>query len=154
MQRLALAAALALAALALPASAAHAQEARQQVLSPEPIAADAPTAKRALGLVELLLAGDAKQAEAYLAAHGAASLTSGGALASTVAALIEELKQGPRVVDGQDGFGAAGGRAGVGVGVRLSTEAGAPPTRAVVVRMEADAPHRILDVRVAQIQIG
>ena len=153
MQRLALAAALALAGLALPASAARAQEVQQQVLSPEPIAADTPTAKQALGLVELLLAGDAKKAEAYLTANGAASLTSGGAVASTVASLIEELKQGPRVVDGQDGFG-AGARGGVGVGVRLSTKAGEPATRAVVVRMESEAPHRILDVRLAQIQIG
>lgn len=153
MQRLALLAALVVAPLALSASAARAQEAQQQVLNPEPIAADAPAAKQALGLVVLLLAGDAKQAEAYLAANGAESLTSGGAVASTVASLIEELKQGPRVLDGQDGFG-DGARGGVGVGVRLSTAAGAPATRAVVVRMEPEAPHRILSVRIAQIQIG
>ena len=153
MQRLVLAAALALAALAPPASVARAQEAQQQVLNPEPIAADAPTAKRALGLVELLLAGDAKKAEAYLAANGAESLTTGGAVASTVASLITQLKQGPRVVDGQDGFG-DGARGGVGVGVRLSPEAGATATRAVVVRMEPEAPHRILGVGIAEIQIG
>ncbi len=57
------------------------------------------------------------------------------------------------MIAGQDGF-PAGGRGGVGVGVRLSTDAGSPATRAVVVRMEEAAPHRILAVSVAQIQIG
>ena len=150
MRRIALALAVLLAPLALPTTAA-AQEERRQVVNPEPLAADAPTAKQALALLELLLAGDQAKAESFLKEHGAASLAGSADLAARVTEAIQTLKTGPRVVVGQDGFAAQGG---VGVGVRLADTASGEPTRALVLRMESGAPHRILALRVTAIQIG
>ena len=149
MQRVALALALLAAPLALPAVAA-AQEAQQQVVNPEPLAADAPTAKVALGLAQLMLAGDRAKVDAYVKEHAAAS-AGAAELAAMIGEAMEALKTGPRVVVGQDGFAAGGG---VGVGVQLAESAGGEVTRGIIVRMEPAAPHRIVAVRVAGIRIG
>ena len=150
MRRIALALAVLFAPLALPA-VTGAQEARQQVVNPEPIAADAPTAKVALGLAHLMLAGDRAMVDAYLQEHAAASVAGSAELAAAITEAMDALKTGPRVVVGQDGF--AGERA-VGVGVQLAEQAGGEVTRGIIVRMDAAAPHRITAVRVAAIRIG
>ena len=149
MSRLALALALVVAPLALPA-VARAQDAVQQVVQPEPLAADAPTAKQALALVELLLAGDRGKVDAFLKANGAESFTTSADYAPTLDGLLAELKQGARVVVGQDGFTA---RRGTGVGVRLAQSAGGETERGVIVQLEPSAPHRVLGVRVAAIRV-
>jgi hypothetical protein len=137
------------AAMSLIPAAAQAQEGQR--IQPQPISADAPTAKRALGLSTALLSGDQAKVEAYLKEHGAPAFLSSPDYKSTITALLAELKQGARVVIGQDGFE---GRNDVGVGIVLSTDAGGAPTRAIVVRMETAAPHRITALRMAQIQAG
>jgi hypothetical protein len=137
------------AAISFVPLAGHAQEGQR--IQPQPISADAPTAKRALGLSTALIAGDREKVEAYLKEHGASAFLANPEYQATIASLLAELKQGARVVIGQDGFE---GRNEVGVGIVLSTDAGGAPTRAIVVRMETAAPHRITGLRMAQIQTG
>jgi hypothetical protein len=147
MKRRTLSLALLVAALTAPVAALHAQES----IRPEPIAADAPTAKQALALAKLLLAGDREKVDSYLKANGAESFTKSEGYAAAVSSILQDLKEGPRAVVGQDGFSSA---RGTGVGVQLAPDAGGQPTRAIVVWMDSAAPHRINGLRVASIQIG
>ena len=136
-------------AFALPLIAASAATAAaQQITNPPELAADAPTAKQARAIAELLLAGDRKKVDAWLAANGAPSFTGSATFASDVTELIEALKTGPRTILRFDDAGPTR------VGVVLARAAGGDPERALVVAIDPAAPHRVTALRLARIQIG
>ena len=140
--------AFALVLCAAPLATATAQmERQQQQLTPEPIADDAPTAKQARAVAELLLAGDRAKLEAFLATNAAPSFTGSASYAADVTALLEAVKTGPRTIVRMDGLGA------VGVAAALGTDASASPERAVIVRMDPTAPHQITGIRVVRIRV-
>lgn len=134
---------LALALLAAPLALSA-----QEALTPEPLAADAPTAKQARAVAELLLAGDRTKLDAYFATNGAKELTGSSTFAAEVAELLEEVKTGARTIVRFDDVGQNR------VGVALARDAGGSPERAIVVTMEPTAPHRVKSLRLARIQIG
>ena len=136
--------ALALAICAAPLTVAAAQEA----LMPEPIAADAPTAKQGRAVAELVLAGDRAKLEAFLKENAAPSYIESAAYATELTQVLEAAKTGARTIVRLDGLGK------VGVGVALGTDASAAPERAIVVRMDPAAPHRITGLQLVRIQIG
>ena len=131
--------------LALPASAG-AQE--RERLTPEPIEATAPVAVRAREIADLILAGDRTRLEQYLREHGAASYTGSTTFANDVSQLLDGVKDGARTIVRLDGLG------GARVGVALGRDASASPERAIIVRMEEQAPHRITALMLARISIG
>ena len=131
-----------------PFATATAQAQQQQQLTPEPIADDAPTARQARAVAELLLAGDRAKLEKFLETNAAASFTKSSSYADELTQLIDSLKTGPRTIVRMDGLGT------IGVAAALGQDAGADPERAIVVRMDPTAPHRITAIRIARIQIG
>lgn len=125
--------ALAAALVVTPAATAGAQE----TLTPRPISADDPSAQRARAVADLVLAGDRQKLEGYLKEHAAPSYVSGSTFASELTELLDGVKTGARTIGRLDGL------ANVGVGVALTKAAGGQLERAIVVRMEKEAPHRI-----------
>ena len=135
--------ALALALSSAPFAVAAAQG---EQLMPEPISDSAPTAKQARAVAELLLAGDRAKLESYLAANAAPTWTSSANYAAQLTQILEAVKTGPRTIVRMDGLGA------VGVAAALGASEGANPERAIIVRMDPAAPHRITGLGLAQIQ--
>jgi hypothetical protein len=138
---------LVLAAALLLTPAAHAA-AQEEPLIPRPIDAQAPTAQRARAVADLVLAGDREKLESYLKENAAPEYVSAPAFASDVTAVLDAVKTGARTVARLDGLGAAG------VGVALAQKSGAPLERAIVVRLEPAAPHRVTGLRVVPIGGG
>jgi hypothetical protein len=136
--------ALAAALLLTPAARGAAQE----QLIPRPIAADAPTAQRARAVAELVLAGDREKLESYLKENAAPEYVSALAFATDVTAVLDAMKEGARTIARLDGLGEAG------VGVALAQKSGARLERAIVVRLEPAAPHRVTGLRVVPIGGG
>ena len=136
--------ALTLALTAAPLAIAGGQEA----LMPEPISADAPIAKQARAVAELVLAGDRAKLEAFLKENAAPSYLESAAYATQLTEVLEAAKTGARTIVRLDGLGA------VGVGAALGTDANAKPERAIVIRMDPTAPHRITGLQLVPIQVG
>lgn len=140
-----------LALLALLPVSLEAQEGQQVIVQPQPIEADAPTAKVALALAQLLLAGDRAKIDTHLKEHGAAAFVGGDGYATAIGAALDALKSGPRTIVGQDGFDSPRGPM---VGVQLADAAGDSPTRAIVVRLEGTGAYKVANVRVVAISIN
>ncbi|MES2521265.1 MAG: hypothetical protein V4617_01110 [Gemmatimonadota bacterium] len=120
----------------------------QESLTPRPIDAAAPSAQRARAVADLALAGDQGKLETYLKEHAAPAYASTPTFATDVTALLDALKTGARVVARIDGLEK------VGVGIALAKASGAQLERAIVVRMEPEAPHRITGLLVVPIGGG
>ena len=137
--------ALAAALILTPAAQAAAQDGP---LIPRPIPADAPPAKRARAVADLVLAGDREKLESHLKENAVPEYVSAPRFATELTAALDAVKSGPRTVVRLDGLGR------VGVGVAMAKENGAPPERAIVVRLEPDAPHRVTGIQVVRIGGG
>ena len=136
------------AALTLASAASAAAQVPEGPLMAQAIDSDAPTARIAREVADLVLAGDRGTLETYLKQHSAPAYASAPSFAADLTALLDGIKTGPRTVVRLDGLGR------VGVGVALATSAGDQPQRAIVVALEPDAPHRILGLRLVPISGG
>jgi hypothetical protein len=133
---------LALAALlvAAPASRLAAQE---QITNPPQLDASSPRAQRAKAAADLVLGGDRAQLDAWLKEHAAPAFDG-----QNLAALLDAMKAGAREILRYDDL------PGGAVGVVLARTASGEPERAIVVRLEPAAPHRVTRLGVAQLTMG
>jgi hypothetical protein len=134
---------LSLAAALLLAAPAGRLGAQMQVVNPTALDPATPRAQRAKAAAELVLGGDRAKLDAWLKEHGAPELQT-----ANLDRLLEAARTGPRTVlrydDLPDGS----------VGVVLASAAGAEPERAIVVRLEPAAPHRVTRLGMAQLSTG
>ena len=124
------------------ATALHAQG------NPTPIKATSPFAKRVDAVAKLVLSGDHAKIAAYVKKNAADTLAKRPDLDKYIDELIAATKTGDRVIARYDSFSP------IGVAAALAAAKDKTPTRAIFIRTEDKAPHRIKAIRILRISTG
>ena len=134
---------LTLAAALLLAAPADRLGAQMQVIDPPALDPATPRAQRAKAAADLVLGGDRAKLDAWLKENGAPDVHT-----ENLERLLELARTGARTVlrydDLPDGA----------VGVVLASAAGAEPERAIIVRLESAAPHRVTRLGLGRLNAG
>ena len=114
-----------------------------QVVNPPALDSATPRAQRARAAADLVLAGDRAKLDAWLKENGAPDVHT-----ENLDRVLELARTGARTVlrydDLPDGA----------VGVVLASAVGAEPERAIIVRLESAAPHRVTRLGLGRLNIG
>jgi hypothetical protein len=135
-----------LAVALLGGAAGEAAAQQERITNPAPVDPASPKGIRAREVVLLILAGDSAKLAAWMDAHAAPSYDA-ARRGADLAALRAEVASGLEIAAMDDI-----GQGRVGVQVRKKGS-GASAEQAIMVSLEAEAPHRIAGLRPARIQI-
>ena len=134
---------LTLAAVVLLAVPVGRLDAQMQVTDPPALDPATPRAQRARAAAELVLGGDRAKLDAWLKENGAPDVHT-----ENLDRVLELARTGARTVRRYDDLPDGG------VGVVLASAAGAEPERAIIVRLEQAAPHRVTRLGLGRLTVG